>query len=245
MGPVTDWSAYLDAYHQERPGITEDLLALAQDDGLTPYAWAAQAVPPGGVVLDVCCGSAPLRPLLVPGRYVGVDLSPAELSLAAARGLDVVRGDAAELPIATGAVDSLVVSMALQLVPFDRTLAEAARVLRPGGVLVALVPVSRPLSRADRWRYARLSLALRTAVGYPNDALLRSFTGTPELLVGSDESRAFLVEVSSPDVGDLLLDALYLPGVSDDRLAASRQVVRGWTGHRVAVPIRRVVLVRA
>jgi hypothetical protein len=146
--------------------------------------------------------------------------------------------------VAAGAVDAVVMSMALQLVPFETALAEVARVLRPGGLLVAIVPVSGPLTVGDRRRWGRLSVALRHRVSYPNDAELSSFAGTSELSVVSDEAQAFVVDVTSPAVADLLLDALYLPGVPAERIAAGRKVVATWVGHKVSVPIRRLVLQR-
>lgn len=240
---MTDWAGYLADFHDRRPGITEDLLALAHADGVTPYAWAAEAVPPDGVVLDVCCGSAPIRSHLTPRAYVGMDLSPAELRRAV--GVPVALADAARLPVATGVCDAVVMSMALQLVPFERALAEVARVLRPGGLLVASVPVNRPLPAADWRRYARLAVALRRTVSYPNDDALRGFAGTRDLAVVSDRTRVFTVDLTEESVADLLLDALYLPDVTEERLAAGRRVVRRWTGAQVAVPIRRLVLSRA
>jgi SAM-dependent methyltransferase len=199
-------------------------------------------VPPGGIVIDVCCGSAPTRAHLTPKTYVGMDLSAAELRRAV--GVPVILADAACLPVATGSCDAVVMSMALQLVPFAAVLAEVARVLRPGGVLVATVPVNVPLPAGDWLRYGRLSVALRHRLSYPNDAELASFVGTADLSVISDESRAFTVDVTTAARADLLLDALYLPGVSDERVAAGRKVVTKWVGHQVAVPIRRLALSR-
>ena len=59
------------------------------------------------------------------------------LSRASARGTTAVRGDAGRLPIRDESVDAAVVLDALHHLPDQRAaLAEAARVLRPGGVLV-------------------------------------------------------------------------------------------------------------
>ncbi len=237
---MTDWPGYLADYHAERPGITEDLLTLARDGGLSPYSWAGEAVPGGGTVLDLCCGSGPMRPHLTPDRYVGMDLSASEL--ARAQGLPVVRADASRLPLADASVTAVVISMALQLVPWFPTLAEVRRVLRPGGLLVATVPANQPLSAGDWVRYGRLSVALRIAgPSYPNDAALKALD-LPGLRLESDVSRAFLLDVSTPERADLLLDSLYLPEVSAERIAAGRAVVRRWVGKQVAVPIRRLVL---
>jgi SAM-dependent methyltransferase len=184
-----------------------------------------------------------MRAHLHPDQYVGMDLSAAELRRAVGAG--VVQADATRLPLGNGAVDAVIMSMALQLVPWEQALTEVARVLRPGGVFVATVPVNQPLSAADWLRYGRLSVALRHKVSYPNDEVLAAFAGTRELLGVSDESRAFIVDIRGRAEADLLLDSLYLPGVSAVRLAAGRKVVTKWIGQQVAVPIRRIVLSRA
>ena len=66
-----------------------------------------------------------------------VDASRAMLDHAAERGTPAVRGDAGRLPLRNGSVDAVVVLDALHHLPEqEAALAEAARVLRPGGVLV-------------------------------------------------------------------------------------------------------------
>lgn len=66
-----------------------------------------------------------------------VDASRGMLERARERGLPTVQGDVSRLPIRDGSADAAVVVDALHHFPdADRTLAEAARVLRPGGALV-------------------------------------------------------------------------------------------------------------
>jgi SAM-dependent methyltransferase len=104
---------------------------------------------PGGV-LEVGVGTgivaAALRARGVPVH--GVDLSAAMLRRAVDRlGPAVVRADALALPVASGSVDNLLFVAALHAIgDVPGAVAEAARVLRPGGRLIAVhgVPLRVP-----------------------------------------------------------------------------------------------------
>jgi 2-polyprenyl-6-hydroxyphenyl methylase/3-demethylubiquinone-9 3-methyltransferase len=70
-------------------------------------------------------------------RHVGVDLGVPGLELARERGMLPVRGSVLEVPLADGCADVVVAGEILEHVDDDvRVLAEAARLLRPGGTLV-------------------------------------------------------------------------------------------------------------
>jgi len=107
-------------------------------------------------VLDVGGGSGRATRALPIGERVVVDRSAGMLSRARSRGLAAVEGDAARLPAPDASVDGVVVVDALHHFP-DQPAAveEAARVLRPGGVLVVREfdpthPLGRPLVAAER-----------------------------------------------------------------------------------------------
>lgn len=96
-----------------------------------------------GLVLEVGVGTGLIAGALRErGRPVfGVDLSPAMLAIAAGRlgPGRVAVGDARALPVATGSVSTVVAAHVLHVVgDIAGALLEAARVLRPGGRVVAL-----------------------------------------------------------------------------------------------------------
>jgi ubiquinone/menaquinone biosynthesis C-methylase UbiE len=68
-----------------------------------------------------------------------VDVSPRMVELAQGRGLDAQVGDVQELPFGDASFDTVVAAWMLYHVPdIDLGLAEIARVLRPGGALIAV-----------------------------------------------------------------------------------------------------------
>lgn len=257
MAEQGTWGSYLDQFHTERPGITERVLrrcrapidAHARSGGATgvdPYSWLAAGVGKSGRVLDLACGSAPMYDELATSHdYLGLDTSVAELRLAVDRGAPVLVADATRLPLSDHTIDTVVCSMALMLLPVASTLEEVARVLRPGGRFIAMVPTSAPLSAKDRFRYVRLLLALRTrAFRYPEDSALDAITPGQSaygLHVVSDEQRRFSYPLT-PDAGTLLLESLYLPNMTEQARRRASQLVTRWTRGELGVPLRLLVL---
>ena len=140
--------------------------------------WRARAVEAlhlqgGETVLDLCTGTADLLLALAPprgraGRVVGVDFSAEMLRLghrkvrrSTARGaLTLLRGDAERIPLGDASVDGVTMGFGIRNVR-DRlaALAEARRVLRPGGRLAILEfgePRPAPVRAVYRWYFRRL-----------------------------------------------------------------------------------------
>ena len=89
-------------------------------------------------------------------RVSYLDLSPRMAELAQARGVEATVGDVQDLPFADGSFDTVVAAWMLYHVPDrDRGLAEIARVLKPGGALIAVTNSVTHLAE------------LRTLVAYP------------------------------------------------------------------------------
>ncbi|MDG4794320.1 methyltransferase domain-containing protein [Micromonospora sp. WMMD1082] len=97
------------------------------------------AARPGALLVDLGCGAGLLAPHLVGKgyRHVGVDLTRSALAQAVAHGVLVVNGDATAVPLADGCADVVAAGELLEHVPDWRAaVAEACRLLRPGGLLV-------------------------------------------------------------------------------------------------------------
>jgi SAM-dependent methyltransferase len=126
---------------------------LRQCLAVAPVAWAMPRAQEAALlrqvalpapVLDIGCGDGAFAGIA--GRLsgaLGVDLDPGEVRRARARGVygAVLRADAGRLPFRSGSFGSVVsISTLEHIAGVERVLAEAARVLRPGGRLVCSMP---------------------------------------------------------------------------------------------------------
>ena len=130
-----------------------------------------------GDVLEIAIGTGRNLPFYPPDvRLTGIDASSAMLAIARTRAeemrrqIDLRVGDAQSLEFPAAVFDTVVCTLALCTIPDPtRAVAEAARVLRPGGQLLLLEHVRSPLLpvRALEWILEPLS------VRYEADHLLR------------------------------------------------------------------------
>lgn len=141
-----------------RYDLMNAVLTMRRDRAWRRAALAAAVVGPGTRVVDVACGTGDLVELAARrgAHVVGVDFASGMLEIAGRRGMTgrLVRGDALALPLPGGSADAITCAFALRnfvaIAPF---LAEAVRVLRPGGRIALLevgVPRSRLLAAAHR-----------------------------------------------------------------------------------------------
>jgi SAM-dependent methyltransferase len=127
----------------------------------------AEASP--GRVLEVGCGPGELAARIkeeLGADVAAIDISPRMVELARGRGVHARVGDVLDLPFAAGEFDCAVAAWMLYHVPdVDRALGELARVLRPGGRLVAVT------NAPDHLR------ELRELLGLPRERAAYPFSG--------------------------------------------------------------------
>lgn len=173
------------------------------------------AVRQDSLLLDLACGGGVLAPFLVGKghRHVGLDLSPTALPQARGYGVEPVRGDVGRLPFPDEVADVVVAGEVLEHVSdLPGVLAEACRVLRPGGTLVLD-------TIANTWwgRFSSITVGERMPAGPPKRL------HDPALYV----DRAALVRLAAGNGVDLELSGLRL-GATDYLLwlAGRRETVR-------------------
>jgi SAM-dependent methyltransferase len=147
-----DDPAYVRSQYASEEGLRARKAIYGQIGGVDARDVAVEAVREAEPrrVLEVGCGEGELAERLVGELGVGLvalDQSERMVELARARGLDARVGDVQELPFEDGSFDVAVAAWMLYHVrALDRALRELARVLRPGGRLVAITNYANHLS---------------------------------------------------------------------------------------------------
>lgn len=147
---LSDAERFLLAFHKVEPGCTSRSLSRGRtSDGGSSYDLLADSLPAeAGTVVDLGCGDGHLLEVLSRGgraaQLAGIDLSPEELGLAAARAdlsrVALARANARSLPFADSSISHVLSHLTLMLMsPIEAVLAELCRVLEPGGSVTAIV----------------------------------------------------------------------------------------------------------
>ncbi len=157
------------------PGLYDDLASSWWEPRgpLAMLHWIAAArarrIPPAGrhgaLLVDLGCGAGLLAPHVADKGYrlVGVDLTESALLQAAQHGLAAVRADVTALPLPDGIADVVSAGEILEHVSdVGATVAEACRLLRPGGLLVL-----DTIARTGLARLVAVELAERVPGGAP------------------------------------------------------------------------------
>lgn len=140
-----------------RAAATYDRHADLQRRVAAEVAALYRRLAPGGAerVLDLGCGTGYVggdlaRDAGAPGTLVALDLAHPMTRRGRVAGHPAVTGDADRLPFAAGSFDAVVSSLTLQWSnDLEATLRGVARVLRPGGLLVASTLLAGTLEELD------------------------------------------------------------------------------------------------
>lgn len=150
---LVQWEYASEERLKMRNTIYHDLLESGSDVEAEIVKAVAEAGP--GRVLDIGCGTGELAERIASeaaAEVVAADLSPRMVDLARERGLDARIADVEQLAFADGEFDCVVAGWLLYHVPDrDRAIRELARVLRPGGRLVASTMAADNLCEVWEW----------------------------------------------------------------------------------------------
>ncbi len=155
--PAEKAAAVRDMFDRIAPGYDRmnGLMTAGFDRAWRRAVMEVAAIGEGDVVVDVACGTGDLGLLAAGMRasVAAVDFSAPMLDIAAGRGLGgrLSRADALSLPFADQCADAVTCGFALRnFVSIPPFLAEAARVLKPGGRIV-LLEVATPTNAVVRF----------------------------------------------------------------------------------------------
>jgi SAM-dependent methyltransferase len=139
-----DEAAFVRAQYESEHNLRARKSAYINAEGDDPreFAFAAVAEIAPRKVLEVGGGEGELAERIrheLGAEVIGIDQSERMVEIQRSKGIDARVGDVQELPFADGEFDGVVAAWMLYHVSdLDRGLAEIARVLKPGGRLVAV-----------------------------------------------------------------------------------------------------------
>ena len=114
------------------------------------------------VIADVGSGGAWVAPLLTNADVLAIDL----MDIPARPGSVTVRADMRNLPLRNASIDAALYAASLHYSPVENAVREAARVLRPGGLMVTVDSPIYPDTHAQARASAR-STAYYAQAGFP------------------------------------------------------------------------------
>lgn len=156
----------------DRYDLITVLLSFGLDRGWKRRLVVRSGVQPGARALDLACGTGDIAFGLARcgARVVGLDITPRMLQIAASKRagavpLSLTAGDMMALPFIDARFDVVTSGYGIRNVPLiEPALQEIHRVLRPGGVFLAL-DFNRPQNAFLRWTYLSYLSLVGSALG--------------------------------------------------------------------------------
>jgi demethylmenaquinone methyltransferase/2-methoxy-6-polyprenyl-1,4-benzoquinol methylase len=212
-----------------RYDLVNRVITLGLDRRWRRRTLAALGLPARSTVLDLACGTGDLALVAIRSgcRVIGCDLSAGMLA-ARHPGVPAVQADALALPLASGSVDGVVCGYALRnFTDLAHSLAEAARVLRPGG-RISMLEVATPerpvLKKGFEVWFDRCVPAIGALLSDP--AAYRYLPRSTAYLPAADELQQLLQQAGFATVGRQLLNG----GLSQIVTATRRGMPEGVLG---------------
>jgi demethylmenaquinone methyltransferase / 2-methoxy-6-polyprenyl-1,4-benzoquinol methylase len=203
----------------KRYDLMNTLMTFGLDKGWREFTVKHSELKPGGNALDVCCGTGMLSMELAKvggsnGKVTGLDFSEEMLikgrenikEFSQAKNINLIQGNAMELPFADNTFDCATVGWGLRNVPdIKKAVSEMMRVVKPGGKVVSLdmAKPSMPVFKQIYWLYfdkivpfmGKVTAGKKSAYSYLHDSA-REFPHQKDLAklfgeVGLSETKYF------------------------------------------------------
>lgn len=201
--------------------------------GLLVREWAGRYLPGQGSFLDLGCGTgAGLERLSDLGTWAGADPAAEAVRFCSLRGQSrLVRAGAERLPFGEDSFDGIVALDLLEHLEDDRAaVAEAFRVLRPGGVLLVTVP-------AHPWLWGSHDLAMGHVRRYDNKSMRALLQGAGFTIIRATHFMGLLFPLMvlgklwQKVLGDPERTVTYSwPAAANWALVSILKIEAGWVG---------------
>jgi len=182
--------------------MMNDIISFRRHKAWRRFTMRKMDVKPGDTALDVCCGTCDWTIDLARAnggaRTVGLDFSRNMLDIGQAKvdklglgsSIELVQGNAMELPFPDDSFDFITIGFGLRNVPdIDRVLREMKRVVKPGGKVVCL-EVSKPMWQPFKWLFNFYFQRLMPLMGKWLVKRYEQYRWLPESLVNFPDLQA-------------------------------------------------------
>ncbi|HEY0828213.1 MAG TPA: demethylmenaquinone methyltransferase [Bacilli bacterium] len=195
--------------------LMNDVLSFGRHKAWRKFTMRKMKVKPGNTAIDLCCGTCDWTISLaresVNGKIVGLDFSSNMLKVGSHKikesgleeQIDLIHGNAMELPFEDNSFDFAAIGFGLRNVPdLVRVLEEMKRVIKPGGKVVCLElskPVKQPFKSIYYFYFQRILPLLGKLVAKRYE----QYKWLPESLVHFPDHEALAVQFKAIGLKDV------------------------------------------